>query len=65
MGVALEKTKRPKKFKKKKNLQLPKETGGREGGEDGLGVLDGNVLKLGCDDGCTAANIIKFIELKK
>ena len=31
-------------------------------GKDGLGVWDGNVLKLGCDDGCTTINIIKFIE---
>ena len=29
----------------------------------GLGVLEGNVLKLDCDDGCTTINIIKFIEL--
>ena len=28
------------------------------------GVGDGNV-KLGCDDGCTTINIIKFTELKK
>ena len=33
--------------------------------EDSLGVWLGNVLKLGCDDGCTIVNIIKFIELKK
>ena len=26
---------------------------------------DGNVLKLGCDYGCTTINILKFIELKK
>ena len=45
-----------------KNLWLPKETGW-VGGRDGLGVWDGNV-KLGCDDGCTTINIIKFIELK-
>ena len=31
------------------------------GGRDRLGVSDGNVVKLGCDDGCTAINI-KFIE---
>ena len=31
-------------------------------GRVGLGVWDGNVLKLGCDDGCTTINIIKFIE---
>ena len=35
------------------------------GGKDGLGVWDGNVLKLGCDDGCTTINIIKFIEFRK
>ena len=32
-------------------------------GRGGLGVWDGNV-KLGCDDGCTTVNTIKFIELK-
>lgn len=26
----------------------------------GLGVWDGNVLKLGWDDGCPAINIMKF-----
>ena len=32
-------------------------------GGGGLGVWDGNVLKLGCDDdGCTAVGIIQFIE---
>ena len=31
---------------------------------DGLGVSDGNV-KLGCDDGYTTINIIKFIDLLK
>ena len=36
-----------------------------EGGWEGLGVWDENVLKFGCDDGCTTINIIKFIELKK
>ena len=30
-----------------------------------MGVWDGNVLKFGCDDGCTTVNIIKFSELKK
>ena len=34
-------------------------------GEEGLEVWNGNVLKLGCDDGCTTINIIEFIELKK
>ena len=38
---------------------LPKETGC--GGRIGLGVWDGNVVKSGCDDGCTTINIIKFI----
>ena len=35
---------------------------GEEGGVD-WGVWDGNVLKSGCDDGCTTINIIKFTEL--
>ena len=35
-----------------KNLWLPK------GGRGGLGIGDGNVLKLGFDDGCTTINII-------
>ena len=43
-----------------KNLWLPMETG--LGARNGLGVWDGNFLKLGCDDGCTATNVIKFIE---
>ena len=38
--------------------------GDRLGGGDGLGVWDGNDLKLGCDDDCTIINIIKFTELK-
>ena len=42
-----------------KNLCLPKETGWG----DGLEVWDGNVVQLGCDDGCTTINIIKLIEL--
>ena len=33
-------------------------------GREELGVWDGNAVKLGCDDGCTSINIIKFIELK-
>ena len=33
-------------------------------GRDRLAVWDGNVLKLGCDDGCTTINIIKLNELK-
>ena len=36
----------------------------REGGVD-WGLGDRNVLKLGCGDGCTTINIIKFIELIK
>ena len=35
------------------------------GWEGWTGVWDGNVLKLGCDDGCTTINIITFIELFK
>ena len=31
----------------------------------GLGVWDGNAIKLGCDDCCTTINIIEFIKLKK
>ena len=30
-----------------------------------LWVWDGNVLKLGCADGCTTIKIIQFTELKK
>ena len=44
------------------NLCFPKETGW--GWRDGLRVCEGNVLKLGYDDGCTTIlNVIKFIEL--
>ena len=43
-----------------KNLWLPKEMGLCVGGR--LGVWDGNVLKLDCDDGCTTINMIKCIE---
>ena len=39
--------------------------GQAEGREGWTGVWDGNVLKLGCDDGCATINIIKFIEFKK
>ena len=46
-----------------KNLGLPKEL--CLGGRDGSGVVDGNFLKLGCDDHCKTINIIKFTELKK
>ena len=45
-----------------KNLWVPKETGWW--GRDRLGVWNG-IVKLGCDDGCTTTNIIKFTELKK
>ena len=47
-----------------KNVWLPKATGWREA-RDGLGVWEGNAVKLGCDDGCTTVNIIKFTALKK
>ena len=40
-----------------KNLRFPNETGW--GDRDALGVWDGNVVKLGCDDGCTTINIIR------
>ena len=35
------------------------------GGRGALEIWDGNVQKLGCDDGCISINIIKFIELLK
>ena len=35
------------------------------GGGDGVGVWDGNVVKLGCDDSCKTIKVIKFIEIKK
>ena len=31
----------------------------------GLGVWEGNAVKLGCDDHCANINVIKFIERKK
>ena len=46
----------------KTNLRLPKGQAGS--GEEWIGVWDGNVLKLDCDEGCTTINIRKFIELK-
>ena len=46
-----------------KNLWLPRKTD--RGGQVGLGVWDGNGVKLCCDDHCTTTSIIKFIELKK
>ena len=30
------------------------------GGGWGVGVWDGNAVKLGCDDHCTTINVIKF-----
>ena len=44
-----------------KNLWLPKETGCWA--RFGLGICDGNGVKLGCDDHYT--NIIKFTALRK
>ena len=32
---------------------------------DGLGIWDGNAIKLDCDDHHTTINVIKFTELKK
>ena len=43
-----------------KNLWFPIETGCGVG--EGLGVWDGNGIKLCCDDCCTTINVIKFIE---
>ena len=43
-----------------KNSQFPKETD--RGVGDGLGVWDGNAIKLGCNDHCTTKNVIKFTE---
>ena len=40
-------------------MRLGKIIGGGRG-KGGLGVWDGNVLKLGCDDGCITINIIKI-----
>ena len=34
------------------------------GKRDGLGVWDGNAVKLECDDHCTKINIVKFSKLK-
>ena len=42
----------------KQNLWFPKETTG----EGGLGVWDGNAIKLGCDHKCTTINVIKLTE---
>ena len=33
------------------------------GEKGGLGIWDENVLKLGCNDGCTTVNTIQFIKL--
>ena len=46
-----------------KNVLFLKETGWEMG--DRLGVWDGIVIKLGCDDHCTTLNVVKFIEFKK
>ena len=35
------------------------------GWEDGLGVWDGNAIKLGYEDSCLTINVIKFIEWKR
>ena len=43
-----------------KNLWFPKVMGWGWG--HGLGVWDGNAIKLGCDDRCTTINVIKFTE---
>ena len=43
-----------------KTLWFPEETGWGWG--DGLGVWDGNTIKLGCGDCCTTINVIKFIK---
>ena len=40
-------------FKKKTYGYQRGQVGGAVGGRDVLEVWDGNVLKLGCDDGCT------------
>ena len=32
---------------------------------DGMGIQDGNAIKLGCDDDCTTINVIKLIEFSK
>ena len=52
-----------------KNLWFPKERGW--GGQGMLGIWDGNVIRLGCDDHCTTINVInslsnikKYIESK-
>ena len=47
-----------------KILWFPKVTGWRDE-RDGLGVWDGNPVKLGCDDCCTTINVIKYVQLKK
>ena len=52
------------KKKKKKERNVPTNYQRRQvvWGRDGLGVWDGNAVKLGGDDGCTTINIVKFIE---
>ena len=32
-----------------------------EGWGDGMGIWDGNAIKLGSDDHCTTINLLKFI----
>ena len=45
-------------------LMVTKETG-CWGAANGQESGDGNFVKLGCDDGCTIVNTIKFIELQE
>ena len=46
-----------------KNLWFPKERVGEWG--DALGWLDGNPIKLDCDDHCTTINVINSLSIKK
>ena len=48
-----------------KNLWSPKGTVWGGGERGGLGVWDGSVLKLGCNNGCITINIINFTEIFK
>ena len=36
-----------------------------KGDRVGVGVWDGNAIKLACDDCCTTTNLITFTEFKK
>ena len=36
-----------------------------KGGSLGGRGMEGNAIKLGCDDGWTIINVVKFIELEK